>query len=126
MNKYEIEVDGTKFLADNISFEYSQLDNDSERSDDGTMTRDVIGLINKVYCDFFDDKRIEGAALSRLLKLIKTKKSCTLKYFDVAENAFITKPMYIVADTVKVRLIDDEFIAEPFQMRFIQMNVDEI
>ena len=53
MNKYEIQVDGEKFIVDGISYEFAQLDGDEAgRSDDGLMYRDVVGLTNKVYCDF--------------------------------------------------------------------------
>lgn len=126
MNKYEIQVDGETYIVDDISFEYSQLDGDNAgRSDDGTMYRDVIGLINKVSCDFKDSKKWNGATLSTLLKLAK-KKSCSFNYFDAMENKRITKSMYVVADAISVYLLDDVFYAQPFQMRFIQMDVDNI
>lgn len=126
MNKYEIEVDGTTYIVDDISYEYAQLDGEtSGRSDDGTMYRDVVGLTNKVFCDFNDKNKWKGAVLSNLLKLVK-KTSCTFSYFDILENARITKEMYIVSDSIKINLINNEMIAQPFQIRFIQMDVDEI
>lgn len=126
MNKYEIQVDGTTYVVDDISYEYTQLDGDNAgRSDDGTMYRDVIGLTNKVSCDFNDKDKWKGTTLSNLLKLVK-KTSCSFNYFDVKENQRITKQMYIVSDAIKINLINDEFIAQPFQIRFIQMDVDNI
>ncbi len=127
MNKYEIQVDGTTFVVDGISYEYSQLDGDSAgRSEDGTMYRDVTGLTNKVSCDFKDKDKWRGATLSNLLKLVK-KKSCSFNYFDIMANARVTKNMYVVADTVKVTVINNECILEnDFQIRFIQMNTDSI
>ena len=126
LNKYEIQVDNTTYIVDDISFEYSQQDGDaSGRSDDGTMYREVIGLINKVSCDFKDSDKWNGATLSSLLQLIK-KKSCSFNFFDPKENARITKNMYIVCDQIKVYLIDDVFYAQPFQIRFIQMDADTI
>lgn len=126
MNKYEIQVDGITYLVDDISYEYSQQDGENAgRSDDGTMTRDVVGLINKVSCDFNNSNVLRGDNLSNILKLIE-KTSCTFNYFDPKENKRITKNMYVVADAVKVFLINDEFIAQPFQIRFIQMDVDNI
>lgn len=126
MNKYEIQVDGMTFVVDDISYEYAQLDGESAgRSEDGTMYRDVIGLTNKVSCDFNDKNKWKGATLSTLLKLVE-KKSCSFNYFDIKENARITKTMYIVSDTIKINLVNDEMIAQPFQIRFIQMNVDSI
>lgn len=126
MNKYEIVVDGTTYIVDDISYEYAQLDGDSAgRSEDGTMYRDVIGLTNKVSCDFNNKDKWKGATLSGLLKLVE-KTSCSFNYFDLKENARVTKKMYIVSDVIKINLINGEMIAQPFQIRFIQMNVDSI
>ena len=126
MNKYEIQVDGVTYTVDDIAYEYAQLDGDQAgRSEDGTMYRDVIGLTNKVSCDFKDMDKWKGAILSGLLKLVE-KTSCSFNYFDVKENARVTKNMYIVSDPIKIKLINDEMVAQAFQIRFIQMNVDDI
>lgn len=126
MNKSEIVVDGITYIVDDISYEYAQLDGDSAgRSEDGTMYRDVIGLTNKVSCDFMDKDKWKGATLSNLLKLVE-KTSCSFNYFDIKENARVTKEMYIVSDSIKINLINDEMVAQPFQIRFIQMNTDNI
>ncbi len=127
MNKYEIQVDGVTYVVDGISFEYSQQDGDSAgRSEDGTMYRDVIGLITKVSCDFIDKDKWRGATLSNLLKLVK-KKSCSFNYFDIMEYQRVTKTMYVVTDPVEVTLIDnEEVLKDDIQIRFIQMNVDDI
>ncbi len=126
MKIYEIQVDGETYIVDDISYEYAQYDGDqSGRSDDGTMYRDVIGLSNKVYCDFKDSGKWNGAALSNLLQLVK-KTSCSFNYFDLAENKRVTKNMYIVSDQIKVYVIDGIAHAQPFQIRFIQMDVDEV
>lgn len=126
MNKYEIEVDDVVYVVDDISYEYSQQDGDNAgRSDDGTMYRDVIGLINKVSCDFKNMDKWKGTTLSNLLKMAE-KTSCSFNYFDPKDNKRLTKKMYLVCDPIKVYLLDDEFVAQPFQMRFIQMNVDEV
>lgn len=126
MNKYEIQVDNETIIVDKLSYEYSQLDGDkSGRSDDGTMYRDVVGLTNKVYCDFNDKDKWKGQALANILKLVK-KTSCQLNYFDLETNARVTKDMYIVSDKIEVDLINNEFVAHPFQIRFIQMDVDNL
>lgn len=126
MKKYEIQVDGTTYIVDDISYEYAQLDGESAgRSEDGTMYRDVVGLTNKVSCDFNDKNKWRGATLANLLKLVE-KTSCSFNYFDIKENARITKRMYVVADSIKINLINDEMVAQPFQIRFIQMDVDNI
>ena len=126
MNKYEITVDGITYIVDDISYEYAQLDGENAgRSENGTMYRDVIGLTNKVSCDFKDKNKWKGATLSNLLKLVE-KTSCSFNYFDIKENARVTKKMYIVSDPIKINLINDEIVAQQFQIRFIQMDVDSI
>lgn len=127
MNKYEIQVDGETFIVDGISYEFAQLDGDEAgRSDDGLMYRDVVGLTNKVYCDFKDKDKYRGVTLSNLLKLVK-KKSCSFNYFDPIEYGRVTKTMYVVADKVTVDLLNDEIVLkDDWQIRFIQMDVDEI
>ena len=124
MKKSEFKVDGETFIADDIGWEYTQLDGDkSGRSDDGTMYRDVVGLTNKVYYDF-KDYRSEDE-ISKILKLLE-KTSGQLEYYDLKEKQFLIKDMYIVGDKVQAKLIGDELTSEPFQIRFIQMNVDEV
>ena len=89
MKKTEFNVDGVTFNADDISYEYSQLDGDEAgRSEDGTMYRDVIGLTNKVSYDFKDFRDEEK--ISNILKLLE-KKSCILNYYDLKERNFISK-----------------------------------
>lgn len=124
MNKSQFKVDNILFSADAISYEYAQLDGeDAGRSDDGTMYRDVIGLTNKVSYDF-NDFRSEDE-ISNILKLLE-KTSCSLYYYDLKEKDWITKNMYVVGDAVQAKAIGDTFTSEPFQIRFIQMDVDDV
>lgn len=127
MNKYEIQVDGTTFIVDSLGFEYTQLDGDGAgRSDDGSVTRDVIGLTNKLVAKITDKDRYYGSTLSNLLKLIK-KKECTLTYFDAMEYQTVNKSMYITVTPVEVRLINnDYYLANEIEIHFIQMDVDNI
>ena len=124
MEDTEFKADGILFSADSIQYEYSQLDGESAgRSDDGTMYRDVIGLTNKVSYDFVDFR--DEKEISKILKLLE-KTSCFLEYYDLKEMKFVTKNMYVVGDSVKFKKIGNERTSEPFQIRFIQMNVDDI
>jgi len=124
LKKSEFKVDNELFVADDISYEYAQLDGDNAgRSDDGVMYRDVIGLTNKVSYDFKDYRSEEE--ISKILKLLK-KTSCSLYYYDLLEMEWITKNMYVVGDSVKVKIIEDSITSEPFQIRFIQMDTDNI
>lgn len=124
MNKSQFKVDNVLFSADAISYEYAQLDGENAgRSDDGTMYRDVIGLTNKVSYDFNDFR--DEDELSNILKLLE-KTSCSLYYYDLKEKDWITKNMYVAGDTVQAKAIGDKFTSEPFQIRFIQMDVDDV
>lgn len=124
MNKSQFKVDNVLFSADAISYEYSQLDGESAgRSDDGTMYRDVIGLTNKVSYNFNDFRSEED--ISNILKLLE-KTSCSLYYYDLKEQNWITKNMYVVGDAIQAKAIGSEFTSEPFQIRFIQMDVDDV
>lgn len=124
MKRSEFKVDNVIFVADDISYEYQQQDGEQAgRSDDGTMYRDVIGLLNKVCYDFKDFRGEDE--ISKILKLLE-KTSCSLYYYDLKEKDWLTKNMYIVGDAIKVKVINDDYTCEPFQIRFIQMDTDDI
>lgn len=119
MEKYQIKVNNTTINCDHLGFEYSQLDSESSgRSEDGTMYRDVIGMTNKVYAKF-DYK--QGTELSNLLNLSDLT-SASVTYIDPKDGQ-VTRNMYIVCDKIEVLLLNGVYVAEPFEMRFIQMDV---
>ena len=120
MEKYQIKVNNTLINCDHLGFEYSSLDSESSgRSEDGTMYRDVIGMTNKVYAGF-DYK--QGNELSTLLALADLT-SASVTYIN-PKNGEVTKNMYIVCDKIEVDLLNGVYVARPFEMRFIQMDVD--
>lgn len=120
MEKYQIKVNDITVNADHLGFEYSQLDSESSgRSEDGTMYRDVIGMTNKIYAKF-DYK--QGNELSNLLALTDLT-SASVTYI-CPKKGQITRNMYITCDKIEVLLLDGVYTAEPFEMRFIQMDVD--
>ena len=122
MEKYEIKINNTTVEADELGFEYSQLDSESSgRSEDGTMYRDVIGMTNKVYAKFYYKK---GSELSTLLSLADLT-SANVTYIDPKDGQ-VTRSMYIVCDKIEVLLLNGVYTAEPFEMRFIQMSVDQL
>lgn len=119
MEKYQIKVNGTIINCDHIGFEYSQLDSESSgRAEDGTMYRDVIGMTHKVYAGF-DYK--QGSELSTLLKLADLT-SANVTYID-PKSGEVTRNMYVVCDKIEVLLLNGVYTAEPFEIRFIQMDV---
>ena len=119
MEKYQIKVNNTTINADHLGFEYSFLDSDSSgRSEDGTMYRDVIGMTNKVYAKF---EYAQGTQLSNLLALSNLT-SARVTYIDPKDGE-VTRKMYIVCDKIEVNLLNNVYVAEPFEMRFIQMDV---
>ena len=122
MEKYQIKVNNTTINCDHLGFEYSQLDSEaSGRAEDGTMYRDVIGMTNKVYAKF-DYK--QGTELSNLLALADLT-SASVTYIDPKDGQ-VTRNMYVVCDKIEVLLINGVYTAEPFEMRFIQMDGDEV
>ena len=127
--KNEIVVNGNILIdVDNISFEYSQQDSEaSGNSEDGTMYRDVIGLKNKLYCKFDDPEKRSGTNLDNLLYLISLS-SMNVNYYDRRTKARVTKSMYFVVDKIQLNPceINGDYIAEPFEARFIQMTIDSV
>ena len=121
MEKYQVKVNNTIIDCDHLGYEYSQLDSESSgRSEDGTMYREVIGMTNKIYCGF-DYKK--GSELSTLLKLTDLT-SASVTYIDPKDGNEVTKNMYVTCDKINILLISGEYVAEPFEMRFIQMDVN--
>lgn len=122
MNKTQIKVDNDIFDVDDIDWEYSLQESDtSGRSDDGSMHHDVVGMLTKVYCDFKDFRGEEE--ISKLLNLLE-KTDCQLTYYDLKEKTFLTKSMYVSGDAISIKFINNEFLAEPFQLRFTSNKVD--
>jgi hypothetical protein len=127
--KNEIIVNGNILITvDKLSYEYSQQDSEaSGNSEDGTMYRDVIGLKNKIYCKFDDPELRTGENLDNLLHLISLS-SMNVNYYDRRNKARVTKSMYFVVDKIELNPceINDDYIAEPFEARFIQMTIDQV
>jgi hypothetical protein len=126
----EIIVDGTKLIKiDLISYEYAQQDSEaSGNSEDGTMYRDVIGLKNKIYLSFLDPELRSGSNLDTILSLL-SESSFTVNYYDRRKKERVSTLMYFVCDKIKsqpCKIGSDEFIAEPFEARFIQMTIDPV
>ena len=119
MERYQIKVNNTTVNCDDLGFEYSQLDSEaSGRAEDGTMYRDVIGMTNKVYAKFNYKK---GTELSNLLKLSDLE-SASVTYI-CPKDGQVTRNMYVVCDKIDVLLLNGEYVAKPFEIRFIQMDV---
>ena len=119
MEKYQIKVNDTIIDCDHLSFEYAFLDSESSgRAEDGTMYRDVIGMTNKIYAKF-DYK--QGNELKNLLALTDLK-NASVTYIDPKDGE-VTRNMYVVCDKIDVLLLKGVYTAEPFEIRFIQMDV---
>ena len=114
--------------VDEISYEYAQQDSEaSGNSEDGTMYRDVIGLKNKIYCQFTDPSICSGSNLDNILNLLN-KSSMSVNYWDRKAKGRVTKSMYFVSDKIKLKpsKINNDYAAEPFEARFIQMSIDQV
>ena len=120
MEKYQIKVNNTTIDCDHLGFEYSQLDSESSgRAEDGTMHRDVIGMQRKIYAKF---DYVRGSQLTNILNLADIT-SASVTFYD-PKDGLLTKQMYVTMDKIEVLLQDGTYVAEPFEMRFIQMDVD--
>ncbi len=127
--KNEIVINNNKLIVvDKLSFEYSQQDGEGAgRSEDGTMHRDLLGLTNKLYCKLEDPEKRSGTNLDNLLYLIGLS-NMSVNYYDRRAKARVTKNMYFVVDKIELNPceINNDYIAEPFEARFIQMNLDQL
>lgn len=122
MEKYQIKINNTTINCDHLGFEYSQQDSEaSGRTEDGAMHRDVIGIVNKIHCGF---EYLSGSPLQTILKLRKLTEA-NVSYYDPTDG-LVTKKMYVTFDKIDVNLIDGDYVAEPFDIRFIQMDVDSL
>lgn len=120
MNKHEIQVNGLTYKIDGIYWEYPQTDSEqTTRTDENVLIRDVLPEMLKIGVRF--EKPTESE-LSRILKMVKLEE-CSVTYWCIREQQFVTKKMYPVADEIQaLALSDGTFIVEPFEVRFIQMS----
>lgn len=123
MKKYQIKINNTTIDVDHLGFEYSQQDSESSgRSEDLTMYREVLGLINKIYVGF---EPKTGSELNTILNIVKHTTSASVTYVDPLDGE-VTKNMYVVSDKVEVELLNGEYWSKPFEIRCTQMNGDEV
>lgn len=120
MKKYEVLINGSiTLVADNISWEYPQTDGEgSGATDENMMIREVLPERDKIALKFEKGKSEEEI---RTILQVRSLVECTVNYYDLREGKRITRQMYPVSDAVQAAfLIDDEFVCEPFELRFIQ------
>lgn len=120
MEKYEVLINGSiTLVADNISWEYPQTDGEgSGATDENMMIREVLPERDKIALKFETGKSEEEI---RTILQVRSLVECTVNYYDLREGKRVTRQMYPVSDAVQVAfLIDNEFVCEPFELRFIQ------
>lgn len=120
MEKYEVLINGSiTIVADNISWEYPQTDGEgSGATDENMLIREVLPERDKIALKFEKGKSEEEI---RTILQVRGLVECTVNYYDLREGKRITRQMYPVSDAVQAALlIDDEFVCEPFELRFIQ------
>jgi len=121
-DKYKVIANGVTLACDRFDQEYAQLDGDtSGRSEDGTLYRDVIGMTTQLYCGF---NMKSGTELREILSLLSLT-NMNVNYYDFRTGTRVTKPCYVVADKIDVKLINGVEIATNFEIKFIQMNTDK-
>lgn len=120
MKKYEVLVNGNITLtADGMGWEYPQTDGEgSGATDENVMFREVLPERDKITLKF--DKGTTEAEVRTILQ-VRALEECTVNYYDLRAGERISRQMYPVSDEIKAAyLIDDEFVVEPFELRFIQ------
>lgn len=111
-NPIELEADG-------IGWEYPQTDGEgSGATDENVMIREVLPERDKITLRF--EKGTSEEKIREILTVRKMKE-CEVEFYDLREGNRLTKKMYPVSDEIKAAyLINDEFVAEAFELRFVQ------
>lgn len=120
MEKYEVLVNENILLkVDGLAWEYPQTDGEgSGATDENVMYREVLPERDKITLSFSTGKT--EAEIREILE-VRSMVECDVNYYDLREGERVTRKMYPASDIIKAAyLIDDEFICEPFDLRFIQ------
>lgn len=124
MDKKTVYIESDNFSAtlhpDNIGWDYPQTDGEgSTATDENVLIREVLPERDKIFLSFSSGTSEED--LQRILKVRKLEE-CYVTFYDVREGERVTKKMHPVSDAIKAKyLINNEFVVEPFELRFIQM-----
>lgn len=116
---YSLMNDSYVLKVAGISWEYPQTDGDgSEPNDNNVLVREVLPERDKVVVNFSSDTT---EADLRIILKIRKMEECSFNYYDIREGKRVTRTSYPVSDAIKAKaLIDNEFIVEPFELRFVQ------
>lgn len=111
-NPIELEADG-------MGWEYPQTDGEgSGATDENVMIREVLPERDKITLRFE-----KGTSEEKVRQILKVRKmsECEVEFYDLREGDRLTKKMYPVSDEIKAAyLINNEFVVEPFELRFVQ------
>lgn len=105
--------------ADGMGWEYPQTDGEgSGATDENVMIREVLPERDKITLRF--EKDTSEAKIRKILN-VRAMDECWVDFYDLREGKRLKKKMYPVSDEIKAAyLIKDEFVVEPFELRFIQ------
>lgn len=110
--------------ADGMGWEYPQTDGEgSGATDENVMIREVLPERDKITLTF--EKGTKEAEIRKILNVRKMDE-CEVEFYDLREGKRLTKQMYPVSDAIKAAyLINDNFVVDPFELRFVQMIPNE-
>lgn len=110
--------------ADGMGWEYPQTDGEgSGATDENVMIREVLPERDKITLTF--EKGAKEAEIRKILNVRKMDE-CEVEFYDLREGKRLTKQMYPVSDAIKAAyLINDDFVVDPFELRFVQMTPNE-
>ena len=121
MEKYEVKINDNIILkASGMGWEYPQTDGEgSGANDENVFYREVLPERDKITLTFGNDLTEEDI---RTILAVRSMEQCKVEYYDLRSGEFVERTMYPVSDAIVAKaLIKDNFIVEPFELRFIQM-----
>ncbi len=109
----------TELEADGMGWEYPQTDGEgSGATDENVMIREVLPERDKITLRF--EKDTSEDKVRQILK-VRAMDECEVEFYDLRAGDRLKKKMYPSSDEIKAAyLINDEFVVEPFELRFIQ------
>lgn len=122
LEKYEFTVDGEKFKADDMGWNYPQTDSEATtRTAENNLFRDVLPEMLTYKAIF---KKPTEELASKLL-VMRKKEEATVVFWSLRERTHITRKMMPVSDEITPKLLSNgEFICNDIEIRFVQTKGD--
>lgn len=119
IKSYVLKADGTVLpIPSSYKISYEVLDKDSGRNANGDMVRNILGTKVKIQCIFPMYK--DEAIFRSLLKVLKNPR-LNIEYYDIREDAYLTKTFYPSTPTPEVyTLAHGKLVSQELAINFIE------